>query len=346
MKTTAALLVETGSPLELAELTLPALQPGQVLVEIAYSGVCHTQLLECRGYRGEDRYLPHCLGHEGSGVVVDVGAEISRCKVGDRVILSWIKSEGADVPGCEYDWNGRKVNAGGVTTFAQHAVVSENRLTVISNDIDLKVAALLGCAIPTGMGAVLNSACLKAGQSLAVFGTGGIGLFSVAAAAISGAIPVIAIDVSEDRLAIARQLGAQYTLNASSCDPIAEIHKICPAGVDLSIEASGRPEVMQQALACVRNQGGATVIVGNARHGETMQLDPKQLNMGKRLIGSWGGDNVPSRDFPRYQQMILDKKFDVNLLISRPRPLREINEALADLESRSVARPLIAMDME
>src|SRR5437763_12068688 len=111
MKTLAAVLIETGRPLELAELEIPTLKPGQVLVEVVYSGVCHTQVLECRGYRGEDKFLPHCLGHEGGGIVRAVGPGVTKVKPGDRAILSWIKGGGADVFGWSYDWSGRRVNA-------------------------------------------------------------------------------------------------------------------------------------------------------------------------------------------------------------------------------------------
>src|SRR5882724_3599700 len=127
MKTTAAVLVELGQPLELADLDIPVLKPGQALIEVAYSGVCHTQVGEARGHRGEDKFLPHCLGHEGSGVVREIGPGVSKVKPGDRAILSWIKGSGADVPGTVYDWNGRTVNAGGITTFATYSVISENR---------------------------------------------------------------------------------------------------------------------------------------------------------------------------------------------------------------------------
>src|SRR4030095_10280615 len=117
IKTLAAVLVETGQPLALVELEIPALKPGQVLVEVSFSGVCHTQLLEARGYRGEDRFLPHCLGHEGSGIVRETGAGVTKVRRGDRVILSWMKGSGADVPGSTYAWNGRTVNSGAIATF-------------------------------------------------------------------------------------------------------------------------------------------------------------------------------------------------------------------------------------
>jgi S-(hydroxymethyl)glutathione dehydrogenase / alcohol dehydrogenase len=346
MKTTAAVLVETGRPLELADLTLPALKTGQVLVEILYSGVCHTQVLECRGYRGEDRFLPHCLGHEGSGVVREVGPGVTKVKPGDRAILSWIKGTGADVAGWAYDWDGRRVNAGPITTFSRHSILSENRLTVIPSGLPAHSAAMLGCAVPTGLGAVFNAAQPRPGQSLAVFGTGGIGLCAIAGASIAGCTPVIAVDLNAAKLALASQMGATHTLDASRPDLVEEIQRLCPGGVDFAVEATGRPAVMAQSLASVRMQGGAAVIVGNARHGERLDLDPKQLNMGKQLRGTWGGDNLPDRDFPRYARLIDAGRLDLSPMIAKTYDLAQINEAIDDLEEGRVARPLIRLNGE
>ena len=341
MKTTAAVLVELDRPLELADLEVPVPKAGQVLVEIAFSGVCHTQLLESRGLRGADPFLPHCLGHEGSGVVREAGQGVSKVKVGDRVILSWIKGKGADVAGSVYGWQGRQVNAGAVTTFGRHALVSENRLTPLPPEVPFNEAALLGCAVPTGLGAVINRARPKPGQSMAVFGAGGIGLCAVAGAALAECKPVIAVDVRAEKLTRAESLGASHRVNATLCDPVAEILRLCPGGVDFAIEATGRPPVMVQALACVRNQGGTAVIIGNAPHGQTLELDPRQFNLGKSLLGTWGGDNVPDRDFPRYARLVTEGNLRLGPLLTRTYGLAQINEALADLESGEAARPLI-----
>ncbi len=343
MKTRAAILVETGRPLVVDELDIPALRPGQVLVEVAFSGVCHTQVLECRGYRGEDRYLPHCLGHEGSGVVREVGPAVTKVKAGDRVILSWIKGSGADVPGTVYGWGERRVNAGGITTFSRHSVISENRLTPIPEGVSLRDAALLGCAVPTGLGAVFNTAQPKPGQSMAIFGVGGIGLCAVVGAAIAGCTPIIAVDVHQTKLDLARRMGATHCVDASALDPVEEAFHICPGGVDFAVEASGRPEVMLQALASVRGQGGAAIVVGNARHGERMALDPRQLNLGKRLLGTWGGDSRPDRDYPRYCKLLTSRRLRLEPLQSKTYGLDEINGALDDLEAGKVARPLVDM---
>ena len=346
MKTTAAILVETGKPLVLGELEIPALKPGQVLVEIAYSGVCHTQVLECRGYRGEDRFLPHCLGHEGSGTVLEIGPGVAKVKPGDKAILSWIKGSGGDVPGTIYQWEGRNVNSGAITTFGRHAVISENRLTVIPAQFPMKEAALLGCAVPTGVGSVFNTAQPRPGQSIAIFGTGGVGLCALMAGVISGCMPIIAVDINPDKLKLAQQIGATHCINPVEVDAVAEIARICPGGVDFAIEASGRPAVMLQALSGVRQQGGVAVVVGNARHGEKIELDPKQLNLGKKLLGTWGGDNWPDRDYPRYCKLLTSGKLNLDPMLSKVYRLSEINQAIDDLEAGKAARPLIDMTLE
>ncbi|MBI4676461.1 MAG: zinc-binding dehydrogenase [Elusimicrobia bacterium] len=343
MKTLAAVLVDTGKPLVLAELEIPALQPGQVIVEIGFSGVCHTQLLESRGYRGKDAFLPHCLGHEGSGTVVEIGPGVSKVAPGDQVILSWMKGSGADVNRVVYRWGDRQVNAGGVTTFGRHAVVSENRLTVTPPGISPREAALLGCAVPTGLGAVLNTAAPKPGQSLAVFGVGGIGLCSVAGAVMAGCAPIIALDVKKDRVEAARSLGASHGFLVGLDDVAEGIKKACPGGLDFAIEASGRPEAMRQALSSVRPRGGTCVIVGNARHGERLDIEPMEFNLGKRLLGTWGGDNMPDRDFPRYAEIVRAGSLDLKPFLSASYLLEAVNEALDDLEAGRVLRPLIEM---
>jgi S-(hydroxymethyl)glutathione dehydrogenase/alcohol dehydrogenase len=341
MKTTAAVLVELGKPLELADLEVPTLKSGQALVEVAYSGVCHTQVGEARGHRGEDRFLPHCLGHEGSGTVRETGPGVTKVKPGDRVILSWIKGSGADVPGTVYGLNGRSVNAGGITTFATHSVISENRLTPVPDGMSMRLAALVGCAVPTGAGVIFNTARPRPGQSVAVFGVGGIGSCAIAAAVLAGCTPVIAVDVNPDKLALARRLGATNAVSARDADPVAEILKLCKGGADFAVEATGLAPVMRQALAVVRSQGGAAVVVGNARFGEKLEIDPRELNQGKRLLGTWGGDNVPDRDYPRYCRLMTAGRLDLSPLLSRGYRLTEVNAALDDLEHGRAARPLL-----
>ena len=343
MKTTAAVLVETGRPLELCDLEIPQLQAGQALIEIAFSGVCHTQLLECKGLRGDDRFLPHCLGHEGSGTVLDVGEGVQRVRAGDQVILSWIKGSGADVPSVRYDWSGRAVNSGAITTFSRHAIISENRLTPIACEIPLPAAALVGCAIPTGAGVVFNTAQAQRGDSIVVFGCGGVGLCAVAAAAVAGCATIIAVEPILSKLEIARQMGATHTLCVETQNPLEEIAKICPQGVHIAIEATGRTEVMEQALRVVQPRGGRAVVVGNARFGARMTLDPLELNLGKKLLGTWGGDSDPDRDYDRYCSLVASDELKVSPLLDARYPLEDVNQALDDLEHGRVLRPILDM---
>ena len=333
-------------PLAIAELEIPSLQPGQALVEIAYSGVCRTQVLESRGHRGHDPHLPHCLGHEGSGVVLEVGPDVDKIEPGDEVILSWIKGSGADVSSSTYGWGGRKVSSGAVTTFSKYAVISENRLTPKPAGLSMRDAATVGCAVATGVGAVVNAAQPRPGQSLAVFGTGGIGLCAVAGAAVAGCDPIIAVDVRSDMLVLAQKMGATHRVDAGTDDPVLQIMTICPGGVDFAVEASGIPSVMAQSLESVRVQGGTSVVVGNARHGEMVDLDPGQLNMGKRLYGTWGGDSAPDRDYPRYADLITSGKLDVSRISSVVYPLSAVNNALDEMEAGRAVRPLIDMAAE
>ncbi|MEI6791594.1 MAG: zinc-binding dehydrogenase [Myxococcaceae bacterium] len=342
MQTEAAILVEKNKII-IDNIQLPKLKPGQVLVEIKYSGVCHTQLLEVRGHRGEDLYLPHCLGHEGSGVVLEIGEGVTKVNPGDYVVLSWIKGTGANVFSSIYDWNGKKVNAGAITTFSKHSILSENRLTKINSDISLKQAALLGCALPTGLGAVFNTAKPEPGQSLAVFGCGGIGLSALLGAKISGCVPRIAVDTNPAKLILAKELGATHCVNASEEDPVVAIQKIGP--LDFAIEATGNPAVMAQALRAVHPQGGSAVVVGNARFDQCLSFDPKELNLGKRLLGTWGGDNQPDIHFPRYSNLIRYGHLSLSCFTEHVYGLDNIDKALDDLENGLVLRPLIDMSL-
>ena len=342
MHTLAAILVETKKPLILDEIEIPVLKSGQVLVEIKYSGVCHTQLLECRGLRGEDSFLPHLLGHEGSGTILDVGNNVSKVKKNDNVILSWIKGSGANVASSTYNWKNKKVNAGAITTFNKHAIISENRLTKLPENFPLKEAALIGCALPTGLGTIFNTANPAPGESLAIFGCGGVGLSAILGAKLSGCAPIIAIDIYPEKLQLAKKMGANLLIDAAKFNPLEELKKLGP--IDYAIDCSGNINAMNQALLSVRQQGGCAVIVGNAPFGKNLTLDPKEFNLGKKLLGTWGGDNNPDIHFHRYINILTHQKIDLSPFISNVYKLKEINKALDDLEAGKVLRPIIDME--
>jgi len=345
MNTRAAVLYETCSPLVVEEIQLPRLKPGQVLVDMAYSGVCHTQLLEVNGKRGPDRYLPHCLGHEGSGVVLDVGPTVEKVSPGDRVVLSWIKGSGSDVPSTIYQSGESKINSGAISTFMEHTITCENRVTLIDERMPLKEAALLGCAIPTGAGAIFNTEGIRPGSHVAIFGIGGVGISAVMASKLMNCTMVIGVDIVEAKLAEAKRFGATHIINALTEDPLEAILEITSgAGVDFAVEAVGNQRTMELAFRCVRERGGVCILAGNLPHGGKVSIDPFDLINGRRIIGTFGGETQPDRDIPLYAELYLNGKLDLSSMISRIFSLDQINDALSDLERGAVVRGLLDLN--
>lgn len=344
----AAVLVGLNEPLALVnDVVCPEPGPGQVLVKLAYSGVCHSQLMEARGRRGADAYLPHFLGHEGSGKVLAVGAGVTKVAPGQLVVLGWIKGRGLDGGGARYQCAclGGTVNAGGVTTFNEYAVVAENRLVPLPDGVPLDLAVLFGCAIPTGAGIVTNDIKPVPGSTVAVFGLGGIGLSALMALKLFDCATVIAVDVAEDKLALAREFGATHTLDASAVDPVESIRALTGGkGVDYAVEASGQASVIEQAFASVRRGGGQCVFASHPEAGTRISIDPYELICGKQIRGSWGGNSDPDRDIPAFAALYRAGKLPLERLITKRYPLAAINEALDDLEQRRVGRPLIEID--
>ena len=197
----AAILVKQDSDLIIDDVELPKiLDIGQVLVKLNVSGICGSQLGEIEGKKGIDPYLPHLMGHEGCGEVLKIGPGVKTVSVGDKVVLHWKKGSGIQSETPKYKWRGEKLNAGWVTTFNEKAIISENRLTVIPKEADLKTAALYGCAITSGFGAVNNDAKVQIGQSVLIFGLGGMGLSIAYASSLVSAYPIIGIDIHQEKL--------------------------------------------------------------------------------------------------------------------------------------------------
>jgi S-(hydroxymethyl)glutathione dehydrogenase/alcohol dehydrogenase len=341
----AAVLRRIGEQLEvIQDIELPELRPGQVLVRMVCSGVCHSQLMEVRGRRGADPYLPHLLGHEGSGVVIAIGSEVTKVSPGQSVVLTWIRGDGCDAGGSQFRCNDVTLNAGGVTTFNDHAVVSENRVIPLPDGVPMDVAALLGCAVPTGAGLVLNELQPEPGDAVAVFGIGGVGASALMAVAALGCRRILAVDVSADKLQLARKLGATNCIDARTTDPVAAIRALTDGhGVDRAFDASGRAAVIEQAFAATR-RGGLCLFASHPAAGERISIDPYDLICGKRIQGSWGGGTRPDRDIPRFADLYRSGRLPLDLLLSRRYELDEINEALDDLEAGRTLRPIIVFD--
>ncbi len=344
MRATAAILVNLNQPLVLAEVEIPALECGQVLVQVRASGICGTQLNEIAGQKGADRFLPHLLGHEGSGVVLETGPGVTRVRPGEHVVLHWRKGAGIDARPPRYTWGARTVNAGWVTTFNTHAVVSENRLTPYAPDIPFDIAALLGCAVTTGLGLIDHLAHLRLGQSIAVLGCGGVGLNVIQGAALAGADPIIAIDQHDQKLALAREFGATHGLNTRHTELGAAIRALVGArGVDVFVENTGVGKLIEQAYA-LTGPTGRTILVGVPHHAENVSLHTLPLHHGKVLTGCEGGDSYPTDDIPRYLRLYQRNKLSLARLITHRYPLAEINAALDQTRSGEAGRCLVQMN--
>ena len=252
-----------------------------------------------------------------------------------------MKGSGINASAVQYLLGDEKINAGALTTFNEYTVASENRLTPIRKDMPLDKAALIGCAISTGAGAIFNTAKVKPGNSVAVFGAGGVGLSAIQASALSLANPIIAVDISEANLVRAQKFGATRIIHAKKEDPVSTIRELTAnLGADAAVESAGVRASMEQAFDCVR-RGGLAVLIGNLPYQEKISIDPFELICGKRIVGSWGGETDPDKDFPRYVDRYCSGKLKLDELITHRFKLEEINRAFDLMEQGALGRAII-----
>jgi S-(hydroxymethyl)glutathione dehydrogenase / alcohol dehydrogenase len=336
----AAILTELRKPLIVADLHLnqdewgcTALGVGQVLVKVKYAAICGAQLNEIDGAKGPDKYLPHLLGHEGVGTVMEIGPGVTTKAVGDRVILHWRPSEGINAKGAVYSWEGDPVNAGPMACFAEQCIVSENRLTLLPDGIDERVAPLFGCSLTTAYGVCTRDAHINPGDSVVVFGCGGVGLPIVQMASLMGAVRILGVELSESKHAAARAAGATDVMTQLSFG----------YGVgkfDVAIDTTGAKPAIEHAYRATKAQG-VTVLVGVPKEDITIYSLP--LHFGKRLTGSHGGSSVPHEDIPRLASLVAAGLLNLDGLVTHEFPLDEINEAIAVVRSRTAGRVLLRM---
>lgn len=337
-KMTAAVLTQLKKPLEIMEIELPkTLDAGQVCVKVFYSGICGSQLGEINGAKGDDKYLPHLLGHEASGEVIEVGAGVRYVKPGDHVILHWRKGLGIDSVTPTYFYQGNKINAGPIATFNEYAIVSENRLTPIPAACDMKTAALFGCAITSAFGTVINNAKLSIGESVVVFGAGGVGLNVIQAAAMLSAYPVIAVDRFPERLALAKKLGATHLINTNDEDANQKIREILgKQPLDCFIDNTGNTEIIAQGYKLIGSRG-RVILVGVPMHDKDITIHSLPLHFGKSITGSHGGESIPHEDIPRYYRLYEQKRMILDELITGIYSLADINKAMDDMRNGKIS---------
>lgn len=341
--------VEPG-PLQIQDVLLPDPGPHQVVVRQHATGVCHSQLHQMH----RPRAAPVLLGHESTGVVLAAGAEVTHVAEGDEVLVTWVPrtvEPGGRAPeGVRLDLpDGSLAATGNVFTWADHTLADERYVVKAPPGTPPDLGSVIGCAVMTGAGAVLHTAQVQAGDSVAVFGVGGVGLSAVAAAAVAGADPVIAVDLSDEKLAMAATFGATELINGSDGGAVEAVRALtrreglramggeAVAGADFAFDCIGLPSTMAQILAAVRpgafgyERGGTAVLVGVPQ--TTLELDTRDVLLHeKRFIGSIGGSCSPDRDFPALVQWHHDGRLDLGALVTERFTLDQINEATTALD--------------
>ncbi len=341
MKTQAAILVEQNKELIVDEVEIPTLERGQVLVEIKATRICGSQLGEIDGVKGPDNYLPHLLGHEAGGIVREVSPLVTRVKEGDHVVCHWRPAPGILGPCPAYDWKGTQVNAGHITTFSQHSIISETRLTPIDRKYGHEVSALMADTITTGFGVISNDAKVRIGQSVCVIGVGGIGLGAVLGAKLAGAYPIIAVDLFGHKLEQARECGATHSINSSEVDLKEALCDILgKPEVEVMIEGTGNPKVIERAYELTSKEG-TCVLFGVLRFDEKIEINTLPLHFGRTLTGSEGGQSQPHLEIPRYLQMMDAGVFHLDDFVSHRCKLEEVNLAISRMRSGESIHTLI-----
>ena len=324
----AAILVQSRRPLVIDEVRLPAdLLAGQVLVKVLHTTICGAQLNEIEAAKGPDKFLPHLLGHEASAVVIDIGPGVSHVSPGETVVLHWRPSVGIQSAPPLYQWRGDRLNAGWVTTFNEYAVVSENRVTPLPGAFDVRLASLFGCSVTTAAGVVNHDARARVGDSMVIFGVGGVGLNIVQFAQLAGCYPIVAVDLIEEKLKMALARGATHACNGRDLPTLATaVREIVGAsGAATVIETTGARSVIELAYE-LTNPEGRCVLVGVPSEKVTIYTLP--LHFDKVLTGSHGGDARPHQDIPRLVRLCQVGRLSLDGLITHEFPLDDINEAL------------------
>lgn len=328
----AAILENINAPLVYEEIETTPLKFGQVLVKVLSSGLCGAQLQEIAGLKGNAKFVPHLMGHEGCGIVQDVGEGVAKVKVGDKVVMHWMKGSGIESPFPEYIFRGKKISSGKVTSLSEYSIVSENRVTIIGYGFPNELASLLGCGMTTAFGAINNEANVKIGENALVLGAGGLGLNLAQGLRVVGANDIVLCDV-KDKEKLSKKNGATYFLNLSDRTLVGQ-NKF-----DVIFDTTGYSELIQESLKYLAD-GGRFVMVGQPK--SPFGVDSSLFGTrGKQIIASQGGKTNPDLDIPRYASLWLAGKLDFSSIITHHFHMSKINDAVSILKSGDCGRVIL-----
>ena len=339
----AAILKALNQPLIVTEVGLTPLLFGQVLIKNLVTGICGAQLEEIKGNKGNAGFVPHLLGHEGCGIVQEIGPGVRKVKIGEKVVLHWRKGDGIESDFPRYIYNGRQIQSGKVTTFSEYSIVSENRITPVSDDTPNDLAALLGCALSTALGVIKGAAKVRYGESVVVIGVGGIGLNIVKYAVQAGAYPVIAVDVADKEI-ISRKVGAHYFINRkviSFSKALKEVARISQA--DVIISTVGDRETIQESVPHLSGTG-RYVMVGMPELGGSIELINASHffdGEGKVFMATQSGGFNPTIDIPRYLNMAQGGNLNIENIITHRIKIEDINSALDKIRAGKAGRIMV-----
>lgn len=342
-KGTFAILEKVKKPLKIKTLEIPEPSKNQILVKVIYTYICGTQLNEINGKKGKDPYLPHTLGHEASGKIIGIGPNVKNFKVGDNVILSWIKKKNKDGKTPFFiDSNNKKINSGYVSTFSKLTLVSDSRAYKSPKNLPLDIAALLGCAVPTGFGIVLKySKKISKKAYVGVYGVGGVGLMSVIALNALGFKNIYAVDKDKKKLEIAKNFGCKYTFSTSNSKNLKKFAlNLDKEKVKFNIELSGNIEMMEFAYKNL-SKDGIFVLAGNPKKGQKIKINPYDLIFGKKIFGFSGNDISLQKNIDIYSKILKQVGIKKLRKIYNSYFFKNINKAIEDFNKGKVLRPLI-----
>jgi Zn-dependent alcohol dehydrogenase len=333
----AVVLEQIDSPLVVKDVELTPLSVGQVLVKVLVSGLCGSQLHEIRGHKGNAKFLPHLMGHEGCGVVKEVGPGVTTVNVGDKVVMHWRPGSGIESSFPSYILDGKKISSGKVTTLSEYSIVSENRVTKIPNETPSVLAAMLGCSLTTALGIIDNECELKFGESVAVIGCGGVGLNLIQAAKMKSASPVIGIDINQNMEELSNVVGVDIFESS--------IHNVSDK-VDVIIDTTGIPEVIADAYEKLSNTG-RLVLVGQPAPRRSIEVR-NALSMfdgsGKSIRATQGGKTDPEKDIPRYIGLANSGVLKFEELHTHTFTLDTINDAFDLLKTGNAGRIMVKIN--
>ena len=339
----AVVLTKINGDLEIKEVGLTDLEIGQVLVKISVSGLCGAQLQEIAGLKGNEKFLPHLMGHEGCGFVEQVGPGVTTVKTGDKVVMHWRVGDGIEAVFPKYILDGKTISSGKVTTLSEYSIVSENRLTSVPKDTPDELCALLGCGLTTALGTINNEADLKFGESIMIIGCGGVGLNLIQGSRLASAYPIIGVDLSDDKGEKAKSIGATFFINLKTQKMSEELIKNGVPKVDVIIDNTGNTSAIKNSIDFLSNKG-RYILVGQPKPGESIEI-PNGGSLfngqGKTIKATQGGKTSPTDDIPRYIKLNKAGLLDLSKIITHRFPLEKINEAVTLLKSGEAGRIMI-----